>query len=483
MIPVILSGGAGTRLWPVSREGFPKPFMRLPDNQSLLQKVMARALALRGMNLVLTVTNRNYFFQTRDEYEKVQGTDNCRLDYLLEPQGRNTGPAIVFAALCLTEREGLDTIMLVLPADHLIEDQNAFSVAVRRAEILAQQNYLVTFAIHPTSAETGYGYIELGESIIDKGEGELGYRVARFVEKPDKKHAEAYLADGRHVWNSGMFCFRAGTLLSVVEEVAPDLFQAALACWEATHKDSVPIELNIERFANIPEISIDYAVMERAQRIAVVPGGFVWNDIGSWTALSSLVPADDAGNRVDGQAVLIDSHNCFIQSPERLTAVLGLNDLLIIDTADAVLVSHRDLVQDVKKVVAELKRNGHEAYRLHRTVHRPWGTYTVLEEGERFKIKRIVVRPGHALSLQMHYHRSEHWVVVSGTAKVVNSEGERLVRTNESTFIPAGTPHRLVNPGITDLVIIEVQSGEYLGEDDIVRLDDQYGRCDRPSNH
>lgn len=471
VVPVILSGGAGTRLWPVSREAFPKPFMKLPDGDSLLKKTLMRAAMLPDVDGVMTVTNREYFFTTRDEYAAIGTGKALEFDYVLEPCGRNTAPALAMAALCLCESRGDDTVMLVLPADHLIENQPAFADAVALAREFAQEDYLVTFGIRPTYPETGYGYIECGSEFREN----VG-DVSRFVEKPSLVLAEQYLEMGNFFWNSGMFCFKAGALLQAMREHAPEVLEASLACWESTRRNDLPLTLDEATFSMIPDISIDYAVMEKAQKVAVVAGGFDWNDIGSWSAVSELVPEDEAGNRIVGTAVMVDSGNCYIQAEDRLVATVGVDNLLIIDTPDALLVADKSRSQDVKRVVQQLKLAEHDAYKLHRTVHRPWGTYTVLEEGERFKIKRIVVKPGAALSLQMHHHRCEHWVVVSGTAKIVNGEEERLVRTNESTFIPAGTPHRLVNPGVLELVMIEVQSGEYLGEDDIVRFEDKYGR-------
>jgi mannose-1-phosphate guanylyltransferase len=475
LIPVILSGGAGTRLWPVSREGHPKPFMKLPDGQSLLRKTYQRASALAAKDLMI-VTNRDYYFMSKDEFTAAKLGPVARLQFLLEPVGRNTGPAVALAALFAQERYGPDSLLLVLPADHLIADQAAFAAAVAEAQRLAQDGYLVTFGIRPDIPETGFGYIECGTAI----EGSAAAKVDRFVEKPSAEKAREYLSSGRHLWNAGMFCFRADRIVEEFRKHAPEVLERATACWTGSKENSDAtagmLEFDAELFEAMPDISIDYAVMEKSDRVAVIPGSFGWNDIGSWTAVSDLVDADGANNRVIGDAVVVDSTNTFVKSEDRLVAAVGVDNLIIIETADAVLVANADRAQDVKKVATQLKASGHESYRLHRTVARPWGTYTVLETGPRFKIKRIAVKPGASLSLQMHHHRSEHWVVVSGMAKVVNGDQELYVNTNESTYIPAGHQHRLENPGVLELVMIEVQSGDYLGEDDIVRFSDQYGR-------
>jgi len=474
LIPVILSGGAGTRLWPVSREAHPKPFMRLPDGRSLLQHTLERSAALAGVQRVLTVTNKDYYFQTRDEYTALKAGRALGLDFLLEPAGRNTAPAIAAATLWAQQNVGDDAVLMVMPADHVIEDTAGFAAAVRTAETLAEAGHLVTFGIRPTRAETGYGYIEQGEPA--EGAGPAAFHVRRFVEKPDLETAREYVESGGFLWNAGMFCFRVAAMVDALEAHAPDVMEAARACWDATDTSLAPVALDAETFARCPSISIDYAVMEKAQGVAVVACDFDWSDVGSWDAVSALAAADDTGNRVLGETLAVDSRNCYIHSDDRLVAALGVENLVIVDTPDALLVADRSRCQDVKQIVERLKGDGHEAYRFHRTVHRPWGTYTVLEEGERFKMKRIVVKPGAELSLQMHHHRSEHWIVVCGTAKVVNGDKEYLVRTNESTYVPAGNRHRLINPGVIDLVMIEVQSGDYLGEDDIVRFEDQYGR-------
>ncbi|MCB1886613.1 MAG: mannose-1-phosphate guanylyltransferase/mannose-6-phosphate isomerase [Rhodocyclaceae bacterium] len=476
LIPMILSGGAGTRLWPVSRESHPKPFMRLADGQTLLGRTYRRALACPEVGEVMTITNRDYFFQTRDVWGEASGDARCAARYLLEPVGRNTAPAILLGALDAQARHGDDAVLLVLPADHLIRDGAAFARDVAQARALAADGHLVTFGIRPSHPETGFGYIHAGEAL---GGGD-GLRVRGFVEKPALERARQLLEGGDHYWNSGMFCFTAGALVKAFAELAPALLTAGRQCLEATARtEAAPqpfVELEAQGFAAMESISIDYAIMEKAANVAVVPASFDWSDIGSWNALAELSEADADGNRSQGDAILVDSHGCFVQSEDRTVATVGVEDLVVIDTADALLVAHRDRVQDVKEVVSRLKASGHEAYKLHRTVFRPWGSYTVLENGSRYKIKRIEVKPGESLSLQMHHHRSEHWIVVSGMARVVNGENEFFVRPNESTYIPAGHKHRLENPGVVNLVMIEVQSGEYLGEDDIVRFSDVYGR-------
>ncbi|MDX5371651.1 MAG: mannose-1-phosphate guanylyltransferase/mannose-6-phosphate isomerase [Pseudomonadaceae bacterium] len=474
LYPVIICGGAGSRLWPASREKHPKPFLPLPDGQCLLQKTLLRAIHLEGVKDILTVTNQELFFNTEDIYQEVKRSPESELNYILEPTGRNTAAAIASAALYLLRRHGPEATMLVLPADHLIQDEEAFASAARQAAQLAQEGYLVTFGIEPTHAETGFGYIEADTS----GGLVQGMRVKRFVEKPDLTTAQRYCAAGNFYWNSGMFCFQAGTLVSEMRVHAPEVLDAVEATLAAsTYSDNDQrLRLDAGSFGKVPDISIDYALMERSDKVATVPCTIGWSDIGSWSAMSELVAADAQGNRFTGETVQHAASNNFVHSPERLTALVGVQDLIVVDTPDALLITHKAHAQDVKHIAGQLKQSGHEAYLTHRTVHRPWGTYTTLEEGERFKIKRIVVKPGASLSLQMHHHRSEHWIVVSGVALVVNGDSELTLNSNESTFIPAGHKHRLANPGLIDLILIEVQSGDYLGEDDIVRFEDHYGR-------
>ncbi len=494
IIPVILSGGAGTRLWPVSREGHPKPFMKLPDGQTLLGKTVQRALAAATPCLasgaapaaackrLLLVTNRDYYFIAKDEVARVlPASAQVVTDYLLEPVGRNTTAAIAAAAHWISQHVSPEAVMLVLPADHLIEPADEFLADVQAAATLASQGKLVTFGIQPTAPETGYGYIECGAAYA----GGKARQVQRFVEKPDAQTAQAYLAGKNFLWNSGMFCMQAKTLLAELAQHRPALAAGMAHCWNeacaapgnaATNKSGGFVELPTDSFAQLESISIDYAVMEPSSNLVVLPTQFSWNDIGSWNAVASLVPPDAAGNRVHGDSVLVDCQDCYVHAEDRLVAAIGMRGVMVIDTPDALLVADASRMQEVKDVVTQLKLRGHESYRLHRTVTRPWGTYTVLEEASRYKIKRIEVKPGGTLSLQMHHHRSEHWIVVSGTAKVVTGESEFLVMTNQSNYIPAGQRHRLENPGVVDLVMIEVQSGEYLGEDDIVRFSDIYGR-------
>ncbi len=468
IIPVILCGGVGSRLWPVSRETHPKPFMRLADGQSLLQKAFLRGLALPDVPEILTVTNQELLFKTQEDYRQVN-PQGLPTPFVLEPFGRNTAAAVAAAALQVQRTHGDDAVLLVLPADHLITDKAAFAAAVAQARELALQGRIVTFGIHPESPETGFGYIQAE-----------GHQVKRFVEKPDLDTARQYLATGGYYWNSGMFCFTAGAMLREMAQHSPDILQATQACLDKSSSQASSagqsLSLDAISFAQVPDNSIDYAVMEKTQAIAMVPCQIGWSDIGSWVAVGDLAEADAQGNRVQGQALMHKAQDCYVQSTERMVGVVGVCDLIIVDTPDALLVANRHNSQDVKHIYSQLKAQGHDSHKLHRTVQRPWGTYTILGEGNGFKIKRIEVKPQARLSLQMHHHRSEHWIVVSGTAVVQNGEQETMLHTNQSTYIPAGHHHRLHNPGVIDLVMIEVQSGQYLGEDDIVRFDDQYGR-------
>jgi mannose-1-phosphate guanylyltransferase / mannose-6-phosphate isomerase len=469
LIPTILCGGAGSRLWPVSRETHPKPFMQLQDGESLLQKAFLRAANLVDTSEILTVTNRDLFFKTEDAYREVN-TSHLTTSFILEPFGRNTAAAIAAAVLQIEKTHGADAILLVLAADHLISDQPAFQAAVKTACVLAQSGKLVTFGIEPDSPETGFGYIEAD-----------GNKVIRFVEKPNLAKAKEYLASGRFYWNSGMFCFTAGTMLAAMKLLCPEILNATRVCIEVSRNAKSDglgqLALDPKLFDLVPEDSIDFAVMEKADNLAVVPCKIGWSDIGSWSAMSDVAKPDENGNRILGDALLHDVTNCYIQSHDRIVGAVGVDDLIIVDTADAVLVARKSMAQNVKHLYAELKANNHDAHKHHRTVQRPWGDYTVLDEGPGYKIKHITVKPGASLSLQMHHYRSEHWVVVSGVASVTKGEENYLVNTNESTFIPVGTKHRLQNATAEALTIIEVQSGSYVGEDDIVRFQDIYGRA------
>ncbi|WP_239056902.1 mannose-1-phosphate guanylyltransferase/mannose-6-phosphate isomerase [Wenzhouxiangella limi] len=468
LIPVILSGGAGTRLWPVSRKAHPKPFMRLADGQTLASSTIRRALKVASGGVSLTVTGRDYYFLTRDLYREAAPEGEHH--FLLEPTGRNTAPAIGAAAHWVRDHFGPETLMLVLPADHLIRDHAAFAQAVSSAAELASKGWLTCLGISPTHAETGYGYIRAGEPLSD------GLEIAAFVEKPDAETAQRYYESGQYLWNGGMFCFSAGAILAALEEYVPDISVGIAQVWRASASDAEPVELEPESFAAVRADSIDFAVMEKAQRRAVVPVSCGWSDIGSWQAISELYEGDALGNRVRGEAVLVDSRNTFVQGEQRLVAAVGVDNLVIVDTGDAVLVASRDRAQEVKAVVDELRRTEHDSAIHHRTVHRPWGSYTVLEDAEDCKVKRLVVRPGGVLSLQRHRKRSEHWTVVSGEATVRIEDREFCLSPGEATQIQAGQLHRLENHGDDNVHIIEVQTGSYFGEDDIERLEDIYGR-------
>jgi mannose-1-phosphate guanylyltransferase/mannose-6-phosphate isomerase len=471
LIPTIISGGAGSRLWPVSREQHPKPFIRLSDGKSLLQHAWLRGAGLTDVPEILTITNRELFFKTEDDYLEINNDATQSIDnsYILEPFGRNTAPAIAAAALHVAEVYGEDTLLLVLSADHLIANQSAFYEAVERAKKLAKQGKLVTFGIQPTRPETGYGYIEAN-----------GNEVLRFVEKPTVEVAEIYVDSGRYFWNSGIFCFSAKTFINELKLHAPKILATTRQCLDYSKKAHgekfTQIQLDGELFSKVPDDSIDYAIMEKSKNVAVVPCDIGWSDIGSWDALGDLTVADDYGNRVDGEAIMHEVKNCYVNSQRRVVGMVGVDNLVVVDTEDALMIASRDSVQDVKHIYARLKEQNHDAYKFHNTVKRPWGTYTVLDVCQGFKIKRIEVKPGGVLSLQMHQHRCEHWIVVSGVAKVTNNDKELIVNINQSTYIEAGHKHRLENLGETPLVMIEVQTGEYLGEDDIVRFADNYGR-------
>jgi mannose-1-phosphate guanylyltransferase / mannose-6-phosphate isomerase len=486
LIPVILSGGAGSRLWPVSRELHPKPFIKLEDGQSLIHKTIARTLSLEeNIAQILTICNHEHYFLMQDEYADIASKHNhfkhIKQEFLLEPVGRNTAPAIISGALLLAKKYSDEAVMLVMPADHIISNQQNFKQAVKQAYKLAKNDYLVTFGIVPDHPNTGFGYIQKDlpiESDTSKAH-QHAYHVKKFHEKPDAQTAQNFIDSGDYFWNGGIFAFKVSTLLNAIQKQDFELYQSVLTAFE--HAQCPQTSKNIcalpsSHFAQVPDISIDYALMEKADKIAVVPADIGWLDVGSWRAMGELSKQDENGNASKNDAILIDVKNCYIHNEKRLVAMVGVEDLVIVDTDDALLIAHKNQTQDVKKVVEHLKSHAHDSYKLHTTVNRPWGTYTVLEEEPSFKIKRIVVKPQQKLSLQMHHHRSEHWIVVSGMAKIINDDQEMMINTNESTFIKAGHKHRLENPGVIDLVMIEVQSGQYLGEDDIVRFSDNYGR-------
>lgn len=469
IIPVILSGGAGTRLWPLSRELYPKQFLPLAGEHSLLQQTVLRLQGLPDMAPPLVVCNEEHRFLVAEQL-RAAGVQGAAI--VLEPAGRNTAPAVALAALHVNARHGGDALMLVLPSDHVIADAQAFRRAVLDGVPAATAGGLVTFGVRPTRPETGYGYIRAGDA-LDAG---AARRVLAFVEKPDAERAAAYLASGEYLWNGGMFLLGAGSYLAELERHAPAIASACRAAFDEVHADLDFVRVAREAFLTSPSDSIDYAVMERTDRAAVVALDAGWSDVGSWDALLEVQPRDDAGNVISGDVLVEDASGSLIRSEGRLVAALGVKDLIIVETADAVLVADRARAQDVKRLVERLKAQRRDEPLVHRQVFRPWGSYEGLVQSGRFQVKRIVVKPGASLSLQMHHHRAEHWVVVKGTARVTCGDDVRLLAEDQSTYIPIGTAHRLENPGRIVLEIIEVQSGSYLGEDDIVRFQDHYGR-------
>jgi len=466
--PVILSGGSGTRLWPLSRKNLPKQFLALSGASTLFQQTVARTRTLVGVEAPIVVCSEEHRFLVA---EQLRGLHVEGAAILLEPMPRNTAPAIAIAAWQALANDP-DATLLVLPADHLIGDTASFAEAVTKALPLAEQGWLVTFGIHPEAPETGFGYIKRADSL-----GDAAFRVERFVEKPDAATARAYVDAGDYEWNSGMFLFKAARFLEELQQHAPVMHTASKAAFDAAKVDLDFVRIDRDAFAASPDNSIDYAVMEKTARSAVVPVSCAWSDIGSWDALWAASERDAKGNRLEGDVIAIDSKNCFVRGTDRrLVAALGLEDVVIVDTPDAVLVAPRARVQEVKRLVDKIKSDGRQEHMFHRKVYRPWGSYDSIDMGERFQVKRITVKPGAALSLQKHHHRAEHWVIVSGTAEVTRNNEVFLVAENESTFLPLGAVHRLRNPGKVPLELIEVQSGSYLGEDDIVRLEDVYGR-------
>ncbi|MCD2518894.1 mannose-1-phosphate guanylyltransferase/mannose-6-phosphate isomerase [Massilia sp. G4R7] len=468
--PVILSGGAGTRLWPLSRAVLPKQLLPLVADKTMLQETAQRVAGWPGVMAPLVVCGNDHRFMVAEQLREVGITP---LGILLEPVGRNTAPAVAAAANYLKAIDP-EALMLVLPADHVIDNGAAFRDAVERAVTLVGQGKLATFGIVPTSPETGYGYIRRGEAVANCGDC---YAVARFVEKPDAATAQSFLDEGGYYWNSGMFMFGAERFLAELKEHAPQIAAAAEKAVSTGYRDLDFCRLEEQAFTDSPSDSIDYAVMEKTVDAAVVPADIGWNDVGSWSALWEVQPKDANGNAQRGDVYLDKVKNSLVRAESRIVAVVGVEDIVVVETQDAVLVTHKDQVQRVKQVVDHLKSKARTEHLHHTRVYRPWGHYEGIDAGDRFQVKRITVKPGEKLSLQMHHHRAEHWVVVSGTARVTCGEKVSLLSENESTYIPIGMNHRLENPGKLPLHIIEVQSGSYLGEDDIVRFEDIYQRA------
>jgi mannose-1-phosphate guanylyltransferase/mannose-1-phosphate guanylyltransferase/mannose-6-phosphate isomerase len=469
IVPVVLSGGTGSRLWPLSREGYPKQFWPLVSAETtMLQDTVARAMG-GGFSAPIIVCNEAHRFMVA---EQLQVAGVAKPTIVLEPVARNSAPAIAAAALIAHEQDP-GAVLWLMAADAAIKDRAALSAALERAAAAARAGRIVAFGMQPTSAETGYGYIEAGEALPGL-DGVFG--VAGFVEKPNAATAEQFLAGGKHLWNSGMFVATAATLLAELERLTPALLAAVRAAVTEATRDLDFVRLAPEAFTRAPDISIDYAVMEKTAHAAVVPASIGWSDVGSWSALWEVSAQDAQGNASAGPVELLDARNCYVRSEGILTAVVGLEDVVTVVTDDAVLVMHRDRAQDVKTLLSQLKKNGHKEATEHRRSYRPWGHYEGLIQGDRFQVKKISVKPGAKLSLQKHFHRAEHWVVVNGTA-IVERDAERiLLRENESVYLPLGCVHRMENPGMIPLTLIEVQSGAYLGEDDIVRFEDTYGR-------
>lgn len=468
IVPVILSGGSGTRLWPLSREAYPKQFLPLVDQNTMLQNTALRIAGLADVATPLVVCNQEHRFMVAEQLRAI-GIQPATA--ILEPVGRNTAPAVAVAALH-AQCDGADPTLLILPADHVIADVEGFRTAVRQVATHAEAGRLITFGIVPTAPETGYGYIKAGAPLDDSGV----CAVERFVEKPDADTAQTYLRSGAYSWNSGMFMFRASAFLAELERLAPTMLAACQQALATGRADRDFLWLDGAAFAACPKDSIDYAVMEKTDHAVVLPLEVGWNDVGSWSALWEVGERNGDGNIARGDVIEVDTRDSYVDATSRLVATVGVEHLVVVETADAVLVATKDRVQDVKTVVDRLKARRRPEGSSHRKVYRPWGFYDSIDLDQRFQVKRIMIKPGACISSQMHHHRAEHWVVVSGTARVHRGDEEYLLTENQSTYIPVGVPHRLTNPGKIPLEIIEVQSGSYLGEDDIVRFEDIYGR-------
>jgi mannose-1-phosphate guanylyltransferase/mannose-6-phosphate isomerase len=475
MYAIIMAGGSGTRFWPLSREKMPKQLLKIGGIDTLIQETVGRVLPLIPKENIFVVTNHG-LADDIDRQLSARFDGSWAANIIIEPQARNTAPALGLAALHL-HRIDPDAIMVVLAADHSIRKKDAFLSLIKTAGAAAQQDYLVTLGIKPNRPETGFGYIKAGKQCEGKGIDGV-CRVEAFVEKPDLETAKEYLRQGAYYWNSGMFIWKTSTFLNEIKKLQPALYQGLMEVQESIGSDKESsVVANV--FNKLDSISIDYAIMEKTDKAAVIPADIDWSDVGSWSALDEVSGKDASGNIISGNVIDFGSKDSIVYAEKRLVATIGLKDTIVVDTPDATLVCSKDRAQEVKKVVEELKKRKAEEHLIHRTVHRPWGNYTVLEEGDRYKIKRIAVNPGAKLSYQLHHHRSEHWVVVAGTARVTNNDKVYDVHPNESTYIPVSTKHRLENPGKVPLQIIEVQNGEYLGEDDIVRYDDDYSRHEK----
>lgn len=474
IIPVILSGGSGTRLWPMSRQLRPKQFLPMVDELTLFQNTLQRLQGIPQMEEALIVCNEEHRFMVA---EQLRSLNLKHQGVLLEPVGRNTAAAIALAALYLTQQGKTEALLLVLPADHVIQDQAAFQQAIQAAAQAARDGYLATFGILPQRAETGYGYLQQGEAI----EGLAAKRVAAFVEKPNAATATAYLESGHYLWNSGMFLFRADRLLAELAKHQPEVLTACQAALAKSNHDLDFIRLDSVTFSSCPSISIDYAVMEKTADAVVIPLDAGWSDVGAWSAVWEVSPQDADNNVLRGDTLTHHAHHNLVYAEHRLVTLVGVDNLTVVETKDAVLVAHRDQVQDVKHIVGQLQAQQRPEATVHREVNRPWGSYDCIDGGNRFQVKRIVVKPGAKLSLQMHHHRAEHWIIVSGTAEVRCGDKTLLLTENQSTYIPLGELHSLANPGKLPLEIIEIQSGSYLGEDDIVRFEDVYERVVNPT--